>query len=182
MEAKSGRLLAICTHGSAHWDLVYIMAGCGPANNWKIGAESRFGKGVSSSDIPTIGIQPSSPLYVLPGFWSPFSISKSSALCTTVTHEFNTWQAPLNKSPRGQSQLDVTVLWPDILASQQFLGHKDLFRRLPAAKITQIKEFTPAAWAKAEAKEKVVARQLEQTGRLSLAKVRLLRCWHKVQY
>jgi hypothetical protein len=35
---------------------------------------------------------------------------------------------------------------------------KDLFRRLPAAKITQIKEFTPAAWAKAEAKEKVVAR------------------------
>jgi hypothetical protein len=26
---------------------------------------------------------------------------------------------------------------------------KDLFTRLPAAKITQIKEFTPAAWAKA---------------------------------
>ena len=25
---------------------------------------------------------------------------------------------------------------------------KDLFRRLPAAKITQIKEFTPAAWAR----------------------------------
>jgi hypothetical protein len=25
-----------------------------------------------------------------------------------------------------------------------------LFTRLPAAKITQIKEFTPAAWAKAE--------------------------------
>jgi transposase len=34
---------------------------------------------------------------------------------------------------------------------------KDLFTRLPAAKITQIKEFTPAAWAKARAKEKVVA-------------------------
>jgi hypothetical protein len=31
----------------------------------------------------------------------------------------------------------------------------DLFTRLPAAKITQIKEFTPAVWAKA--KEKVVA-------------------------
>ena len=31
---------------------------------------------------------------------------------------------------------------------------KDLFTRLPAAKITQIKEFTPAAWAKA--KEKMV--------------------------
>jgi transposase len=29
---------------------------------------------------------------------------------------------------------------------------KDLFTRLPAAKITQIKEFTPAAWAKAKAK------------------------------
>ena len=28
---------------------------------------------------------------------------------------------------------------------------KDLFTRLPAAKITQIKEFTPAAWAKAKA-------------------------------
>jgi transposase len=27
---------------------------------------------------------------------------------------------------------------------------KDLFTRLPAAKITQIKEFTPAAWAKAK--------------------------------
>jgi transposase len=32
---------------------------------------------------------------------------------------------------------------------------KDLFTRLPAAKITQIKEFTPAVWAKA--KEKIVA-------------------------
>jgi hypothetical protein len=33
---------------------------------------------------------------------------------------------------------------------------KDSFTRLPAAKITQIREFTPAAWAKA--KEKVFAR------------------------
>jgi hypothetical protein len=32
---------------------------------------------------------------------------------------------------------------------------KDLFTRLPAAKISQIKEFTPAAWVKA--KEKLVA-------------------------
>jgi hypothetical protein len=30
---------------------------------------------------------------------------------------------------------------------------KDLFTRLPAAKITQIKEFTPAAWAKTKARE-----------------------------
>lgn len=35
---------------------------------------------------------------------------------------------------------------------------KDLFTRLPAAKITQIKEFMPAAWAKAKAKEKLVAK------------------------
>ncbi len=34
---------------------------------------------------------------------------------------------------------------------------KDLFTRLPVAKITQIKAFTPAAWAKARAMEKVVA-------------------------
>jgi hypothetical protein len=34
---------------------------------------------------------------------------------------------------------------------------KDLFTRLPAAKITQIKEFTPAAWAKAKSREKGVA-------------------------
>jgi hypothetical protein len=34
---------------------------------------------------------------------------------------------------------------------------KDLFTRLPAAKITQIKEFTPAVWTKAKAREKVVA-------------------------
>jgi hypothetical protein len=34
---------------------------------------------------------------------------------------------------------------------------KDLFSRLPAAKITRITEFTPAAWAKANAKEKVIA-------------------------
>jgi len=33
---------------------------------------------------------------------------------------------------------------------------KDLFTRLPAAKITQIKDFTPAAWATAQAREKVV--------------------------
>ncbi|MDR3404002.1 MAG: transposase domain-containing protein [Chthoniobacter sp.] len=29
---------------------------------------------------------------------------------------------------------------------------KDLFTRLPAARISQITEFTPAAWAKARAK------------------------------
>jgi hypothetical protein len=34
---------------------------------------------------------------------------------------------------------------------------KDLFTRVPAAKITQIKEFTPAAWAKVKTKEEVVA-------------------------
>jgi hypothetical protein len=34
---------------------------------------------------------------------------------------------------------------------------KDLFARLPAAKITQIKEFTPTAWARARAREKMVA-------------------------
>jgi len=34
---------------------------------------------------------------------------------------------------------------------------KDLFTRLPSAKIAQIKEFTPAAWARAKAKEKVFA-------------------------
>jgi len=33
---------------------------------------------------------------------------------------------------------------------------KDLFTCLPAAKITDIREFTPAAWAKAKAKEKMV--------------------------
>jgi hypothetical protein len=32
-----------------------------------------------------------------------------------------------------------------------------LFLRLPAAKVTQIKEFTPAAWAKAKTKEKLAA-------------------------
>ena len=31
---------------------------------------------------------------------------------------------------------------------------KDLFARLPAAKVSQINEFTPAAWAKDKAKEK----------------------------
>ena len=31
---------------------------------------------------------------------------------------------------------------------------KDLLPRLPAAKITEIREFTPAAWAKAKVKEK----------------------------
>jgi hypothetical protein len=34
---------------------------------------------------------------------------------------------------------------------------KDLFMHLPAAKITQIKAFTPAAWAQAKAMEQMVA-------------------------
>jgi transposase len=34
---------------------------------------------------------------------------------------------------------------------------KDLFTRLPAAKITQIKDFTPAAWVRAKAREKLLA-------------------------
>jgi transposase len=34
---------------------------------------------------------------------------------------------------------------------------QDLFTRLPAAKMGQIKEFPPAAWARARAKEKLVA-------------------------
>ena len=40
---------------------------------------------------------------------------------------------------------------------------KDLFTRLPAAKITQIKEFTPAAWAKAKAKEKASLKRRDST-------------------
>jgi hypothetical protein len=35
---------------------------------------------------------------------------------------------------------------------------KDLFTRLPAAKITEIKQFTPAAWAEAKAMEQTVAK------------------------
>ena len=34
---------------------------------------------------------------------------------------------------------------------------KDLFTNLPAAKITRINEFTPAAWAKVKAKDQAVA-------------------------
>jgi hypothetical protein len=34
---------------------------------------------------------------------------------------------------------------------------KDLFTRLPAAKLTEIKAFTPAVWTKAKAKEEVIA-------------------------
>jgi len=34
---------------------------------------------------------------------------------------------------------------------------KDLFTRLPGAKITEIHQFTPTAWAKAKAKEKLLA-------------------------
>jgi hypothetical protein len=34
---------------------------------------------------------------------------------------------------------------------------KDLFTRLPAARITEIKQFTPAAWTKAKEKEQAVA-------------------------
>jgi transposase len=33
---------------------------------------------------------------------------------------------------------------------------KDLFTRLPAAKITEIKQFTPSQWAKAKAKDEPV--------------------------
>jgi hypothetical protein len=32
-----------------------------------------------------------------------------------------------------------------------------LFTRLPLAKIMEIKQFTPAAWARAKAKEKLIA-------------------------
>jgi len=35
---------------------------------------------------------------------------------------------------------------------------KDLFTRLPGAKITEIQKFTPAAWARTKAREQVVAR------------------------
>jgi hypothetical protein len=46
-------------------------------------------------------------------------------------------------------------LWVTPLPFTEYL--KDLFTRLPAAKITQIKDFTPVAWAKAKDREKVVA-------------------------
>jgi len=40
---------------------------------------------------------------------------------------------------------------------QPFDYLKDLFTRLPAAKITQIREIKPAAWVNAKGKERVVA-------------------------
>jgi transposase len=42
---------------------------------------------------------------------------------------------------------------------------KDLLTRLPSAKITQIKDFTPRAWARAKAKDRTVARVPEQNSR-----------------
>jgi transposase len=33
---------------------------------------------------------------------------------------------------------------------------KDLFMRLPSAKITEIEDFTPRAWAKVKAQEKLI--------------------------
>ena len=44
---------------------------------------------------------------------------------------------------------------PDTSGINPFDYLTDLFTRLPSAKITQINEFTPSAWAKA--KEKMVA-------------------------
>jgi hypothetical protein len=38
---------------------------------------------------------------------------------------------------------------------------KDLFTRRPSAKITEIKQFTRRAWARAKAQEKMVAGQIE---------------------
>ena len=48
------------------------------------------------------------------------------------------------------------IVWRKVWLAQidGWLGFdylKDLFTRLPAAKITQIKEFTPAAWVKTKA-------------------------------
>jgi hypothetical protein len=37
---------------------------------------------------------------------------------------------------------------------------KDLFTRLPAAKITQIKGFTPAGWVKTKARERAASRSI----------------------
>jgi hypothetical protein len=53
----------------------------------------------------------------------------------------------------------VSIVRTDTHGINPFDYLKDLFTRLPAAKITQIKEFTPAAWAKAKkAQERVVDR------------------------
>jgi hypothetical protein len=56
--------------------------------------------------------------------------------------------APLKQLEKigGPSNLDFLFhFWADRYPLQP---DTDLFRRLPAAKITQIKESTPAAWAK----------------------------------
>ncbi|MGB8367684.1 MAG: hypothetical protein ACLPYZ_12265 [Limisphaerales bacterium] len=44
---------------------------------------------------------------------------------------------------------------------------KDLFSRLPTAKITEITQFAPAAWADAKARRKWSHRQLEQANHCS---------------
>ena len=64
----------------------------------------------------------------------------------------------LNKF-KGKLQADGYGAYESLLGSCRRHGVnpfdylKDLFTRLPAAKITQIKVFTPAEWAKAKAKE-----------------------------
>jgi hypothetical protein len=61
-------------------------------------------------------------------------------------------------------------MWPDLTQGHKAgrprgrIGHginpfdylKDLFARLPAAKITEIAQFTPAAWGQARAKHDAV--------------------------
>jgi hypothetical protein len=44
-----------------------------------------------------------------------------------------------------------------VLVPERIEYLKDLCMQWPAAKITEITQFTPAAWAKSKAKEKVVA-------------------------
>jgi hypothetical protein len=57
----------------------------------------------------------------------------------------------------GVNRLISVILAAGKRENKSFRYLKDLFTRLPAAKITQIPEFTPAAWAKAEGRQKLIA-------------------------
>jgi hypothetical protein len=52
----------------------------------------------------------------------------------------------------------IVITDADRIYCNDFVAYlRDLFTRLPSAKITEIQEFTPAAWAGAKAKEKLGA-------------------------
>ena len=112
------------------------------------GCGRRYSGACRTASLPMMALRPASRK---PQLWSVVVRDTKRRIC--ADRAVSAWRHQLGE-PRG---LGTGVSVGNFVVIYQPPLTKDPFTHLPSVKITEIKRFTPANWARARSKEQVVA-------------------------